>query len=74
MLAEGILCGPTAVVPSLLTVAGIAGASRTLPHVATACLTLPCSGSCSLRRPNIMPSCIDVAHKSQWQLRVVQAL
>ena len=65
MLAEGILCGPTTVVTALLTVVGIVGASRTLPHVAAACLMLPCGGSCSLCKPSIMPSCIDVAPKSQ---------
>ena len=68
VLAEGILCGPTAVVTAFLFVVGIVGACRTLPHVVAACLMLPCSGSCSLCKPSIVPSCIDVAPKSQWQL------
>ena len=70
VLAKDVLCGPTAVDLAPLAAAG---ACRTLSPVVIACLTLPCCRPCSLRRPSIVPTCISAAHKSHWQLRVVQA-
>ena len=70
MLVGGVLCGSTVVISSPLAGAGLVGADfagfgRNLLLVAVDCLTLPCSGPCSLRRPAIVPSCTGAALKSQ---------
>ena len=61
MLVEGVLCGPTIVIPTPLTVVGLSGTGRTLSLAAVDCLTLLCSGPCSSCRPGIVSSCIGAA-------------
>ena len=69
VLVGGVLCGV-----SVIILAPLAGAGRTLLLVAVDCLMLPCSGPCSSRKLGIVPSCAGAAFESWRQLQVLQAL